>query len=58
VIEGREHGHSNSKIGRDVGMPKSTVRNVIKHAGEIKDNRKMHQLFVGSKHPQGIEVLQ
>jgi hypothetical protein len=31
VIERQEHGRSNSKTGRDVGMPESTVRNVVKH---------------------------
>jgi hypothetical protein len=28
----------NSKIRRYVGMPESTVWNVIKHAGEIKEH--------------------
>jgi hypothetical protein len=36
VTERHERGHSNSKAGRDVGMSESTVRNIIKHSGEIK----------------------
>ncbi|XP_036597382.1 tigger transposable element-derived protein 1-like [Trichosurus vulpecula] len=47
VIERHERGHSNSKIGRDVGMPESTVRNIIKHAGEIKKKGKVASTFCG-----------
>uniref|UniRef100_A0A5F8GLC9 Tigger transposable element-derived protein 1-like n=1 Tax=Monodelphis domestica TaxID=13616 RepID=A0A5F8GLC9_MONDO len=47
VIERHERGHSNSKIGRDVGMPESTVRNIIKHAGEIKEKGKVASTFCG-----------
>jgi hypothetical protein len=35
------------KIGRDVGMPKSPVRNIIKHAGEIKEKGKAASAFRG-----------
>jgi predicted transcriptional regulator len=41
MIERYEHGHIDCKIGRDVGMPESTVRNIIKHAGEIKEKGKV-----------------
>ncbi|XP_059173239.1 uncharacterized protein LOC131953856 isoform X2 [Physella acuta] len=37
VIARHERGHSNYKIGRDLGMPESTVRNIIKHSEEIKE---------------------
>ncbi|XP_044522035.1 uncharacterized protein LOC123238854 [Gracilinanus agilis] len=47
VIERHERGHSNSKIGRDIGMPESTVRNIIKHAGEIKKKGKVASTFCG-----------
>ncbi|XP_063152245.1 uncharacterized protein LOC134492057 isoform X1 [Candoia aspera] len=47
VIERHECGHSNAKIGRDVGMPESTVRNIIKHAGEIKKKGKVASAFCG-----------
>jgi hypothetical protein len=36
VTERHERCHSNSKAGRDFGMPESTVRDVIKHAKEIR----------------------
>jgi hypothetical protein len=35
MIERHERGHSNSKIGRDVGMRESTGRNIVKHAGKV-----------------------
>jgi hypothetical protein len=31
VIEWHEHGHNESKIGRDVRMPESVKWNIIKH---------------------------
>jgi hypothetical protein len=40
MTERHERSHINCKIGRDVGMPKSTARNIIKHAGEIKEKCK------------------
>jgi DNA-binding NarL/FixJ family response regulator len=40
VIKRHERGHSNSKIGRDVGTSESTVRNIIKQAREIKEKCK------------------
>jgi hypothetical protein len=55
VIEGYERGHSNSKIGRDVGMLDSTVRNIMKLAGEIREEGKATTAFCGL---QGIEVFQ
>lgn len=42
-----EGGRSNSKTGRDVGMPESTVRNSIKHAGEIREKCKFASAFCG-----------
>jgi hypothetical protein len=47
VIERHERGHNNSKIERDVGMSKSTVRNIIKHAGEIKEKSIFASAFCG-----------
>jgi hypothetical protein len=47
VIEQHERGHSNSEIGRDVGMPKSSVWNIIKHAEEIKGKCKVASAFCG-----------
>lgn len=43
--------HINTKIGEDIGMPKSTV--IIKHAWEILKRAKWHYLFVVCKHILG-----
>ena len=36
VIERYESGHRITKIFRDLGIPESTVRNIIRHADQIK----------------------
>lgn len=57
VIERHEHGHSNSKIGQDVGLPESMVRNIIKPTSEIKEKYKTASAFCGQqKQLQGIEM--
>jgi hypothetical protein len=45
VFERHERGHRNSKIGRDGGMIESTVRNIMKHAGEIREEGKAASAF-------------
>jgi hypothetical protein len=47
VLERYGRGHINTKIERDVRMPESTVRNIIKHAGEIKEKGKVASVFSG-----------
>jgi hypothetical protein len=47
VIGRHERGHSNSKIGRHIGMPKSTVRNIIKQAREMNGKGKVASAFCG-----------
>jgi hypothetical protein len=58
VIKRHGRGHSNCKIGRDVGLPESAVRNVVNQAGEIEVKCKFASAFVVCKHLQGMEVLQ
>jgi hypothetical protein len=45
VTERHERGHSNSTIGRNVAIPESTVRNIIQHAGGIKERGKAASAF-------------
>jgi hypothetical protein len=47
VIDGHEREQRNSKMGREVKMPESTVRNVMKHAEEIKVRGKVASAFRG-----------
>jgi hypothetical protein len=45
VTERHEHDHSNYKIGRDTGMSEYMVKNITKHAGDIKEKRKSALAF-------------
>jgi hypothetical protein len=39
--------HSNTKTGRDGGMPESTAQNITNHARGIKDKSKFASAFCG-----------
>jgi hypothetical protein len=49
LMEGYERAHSNSKLGWDVRMQGSTVRNIIKHVQEMKEKGKVASVFLRFK---------